>query len=43
MGDHRINAPIDHSTEAMEIDLEMELAAIRMETGETFESFLVRD
>ena len=39
--DHMINAQISHSLEAMEIDLEMNLSTIRMETGETMEGFLV--
>ena len=36
-----LNAQIHHSKEAMEIDLEMYLSTIRMETGETLEFFLV--
>ena len=39
--DHLINAKISHSIETMEIDLEMHLSTIRMETGETREFFLV--
>ena len=39
--DHLINAKISHSIETMEIDLEMHLSTIRMETGETMETFLV--
>ena len=36
-----IHARINHSIEAMEIDLEMDLSAIRMETGKTMEIFVV--
>ena len=41
MEDHMINAQINHSIETMETDLEMDLSTIRMETGETMETFLV--
>ena len=41
MEDHMFNAQISQSTEAMEIDLEMNLSTIRMGTGETMEVFLV--
>ena len=41
MEDHMINAHISHSIEAMEIDFEMNLSTIRMETGETMEDLLV--
>ena len=41
MEDHMINTQISHSIEVMEIDLEIHLATIRMETGETMETFLV--
>ena len=39
--DHMINCQIIHSIEAMEVDLEMELSTIRIETGETLENVLV--
>ena len=35
------NAQISHSIEVTETDLEMNLSAIRMETGGTMETFLV--
>ena len=41
MEDHMINAEISTSKEAMETNLELNLSAIRMETGETMEDFLV--
>ena len=41
MEDHKINAQISHSIEAMEIDLEMDYSTIRMGTGETVENFPV--
>ena len=41
MEDHTINAEVSTSTEAMETNLEMDLLAIRMETGETVEDFAV--
>ena len=41
MEDHLTNAQISQSIEAMETDLEMNLSTIRMETGETMETFLV--
>ena len=40
VGDHMINAPISHSIEAMEIDLELTFSTIRRETVETMEDFL---
>ena len=41
MGDLVISAKISHSIETMVIDLEMDLSTIRMETGETLETFPV--
>ena len=41
MGDHMIDAQISHTIEAMRIDLEMNLTAIRMGIGEITEDFLV--
>ena len=41
MKEHMINAQINHSIETMEIDLEMDLSAIRMQTGEIMEIILV--
>ena len=41
MEDHMTNAKISHLIETIEIDLEMHLSTIRMETGETLELFLV--
>ena len=41
MGDHLINAQINHSIETMEIDPEMDLQTIRMETGGIMETFPV--
>ena len=35
-----INVQISHSIDLMEVDLEMDLSTIRMETGETMEGFL---
>ena len=39
--DHKTNAQISHSIEAMEIDPEMDLSTTRMGTGEQMETFLV--
>ena len=39
--DHMKNTQINHSIETMEIDLELDLSTMRMETGETLEIFLV--
>ena len=39
--DHLINAETKHSSEIMEIDLEMSFSTTRMGTGETVETFLV--
>ena len=39
--DRMINAKISHSTETMEMDLEMDLSTIKMGTGDTMETFLV--
>ena len=36
-----MNAQISHSTELMEIDLEIDFSTIRMETGETLETFFL--
>ena len=41
MEDHMINSQINHSIKTMEIDLEMDLSTIRMETSETLEMSLV--
>ena len=41
MEDHMVNAQISHSIDAMEIDIEMKLSTIRMETGEAVENFPV--
>ena len=41
MEDHMINAQISHSTETMEVDLQLGLSKTRMGTGETMENFLV--
>ena len=41
MEDNLINAKISPSVEMMEIDLEMHPSLIRLETGETMETFLV--
>ena len=41
MEDHLINAQINHSIESMEIDPEIDLSTIRMETGGRMETFLV--
>ena len=39
--DHMTDAPISHSIEVMKTDHEMNLSTIRLETGETMETFLV--
>ena len=39
--EHMINAQINHSKETMEIDLEIDLSTIRMETGEKMENIIV--
>ena len=41
MEDHMINAQISHSIEMIEMDLEMDLSTIRMETSATMEFFLI--
>ena len=41
MEDHLINAQINHSIETMEIDPEMDLSTIRIETADLMEIFLV--
>ena len=41
MEDHMITAQTHHSIETMEIDLEMYLSTIRIETGGNMETFLV--
>ena len=41
MEDHMINAQVNRSIETIETGLEMDLSTIRVETGETMESFLV--
>ena len=40
MEDHMTHAQICHSIEAIETDLELNLSTIRMEAGETMETFL---